>query len=160
LSSTLYLNCAAILRHSRNPAALLKALVEHFRQPDARLIQPLANDRQIVLQVPRAHPLTGLDPLPGLGNVVGCSRRKQGFRRPILDRTLGGVIATLQRRQLRKFLDPEILAPAYALDQAAIPQTEHVCPAIEEPHLRVVSTLIVIIAHVHRHVHVFDAVDE
>ena len=36
----------------------------------------------------------------------------------------------------------------------------HVRPAIEEPNLGVVATTIVVVADVHRHVHVLDAVNE
>ena len=45
-------------------------------------------------------------------------------------------------------------------DDAGVPNTVQVAAPVEEPHLELVTALVVVLAHVHRHVEVFDQVHE
>jgi hypothetical protein len=59
-----------------------------------------------------------------------------------------------------KSLIGPILTLARALDDESVPQRVHIRPPVEEPHLGLISALVVIVTNIHLYMDIIDAVDE
>jgi hypothetical protein len=94
------------------------------------------------------------------GTQVRLSGGQQALRGPVLDRAFCRRVPALERGKHWQLFDRVVLILADPLDHAGIAEAVHVHSAIEGSNLGVVSAAIVVIANVHRHMHVLDAVDE
>src|SRR5262249_37590217 len=80
--------------------------------------------------------------------------------RSIVDRFYHGATKALMRRLNGRLLDPCFLGPGGPLKNASVPQAMKVGSPVEKPDLSVVSASVVVLANIHRQVHVFYKVDE
>jgi hypothetical protein len=84
--------------------------IEHHREPNTRLVEPPAHDRQVRFHVGIAQLLARLQPRTGFWHLVGPPCGQKAFSGPILDRALHRLLAGLWRVQGGQLVEPVVFS--------------------------------------------------